>query len=56
MERGRIVFGVLFLVLPLLLVAGIFLLPGTAAFGLALALIALLALGFTWGITFVDWS
>ena len=56
METGRVVFGVLFLVLPLLLVAGIVLLPGAAAFGLALALIALLALGFAWGIAFLDWS
>lgn len=56
MERGRIVFGVLFLVLPLLLLAGILFLPGTASFGLALALVALLAAGFAWGIAFVDWN
>lgn len=54
MERGPIVFGVLFLVLPILLVAGVLVLPGTAAFGLTLALIAVIALGFAFGITFVD--
>lgn len=56
MERGRIVFGVLFLVLPLLLLVGILFLPGAAAFGLVLALIALLTLGFALGIAFVDWT
>lgn len=56
MERGRIVFGVLFLVLPLLLLLGILFVPGAASFGLALALIALLTLGFALGIAFVDWT
>lgn len=55
MERGQIVFGVLFLVLPLLLAAGVLFVPG-AAFGLTLALVALLALGFAMGIAFVDWA
>ncbi|HET6406151.1 MAG TPA: hypothetical protein VFH78_16050 [Candidatus Thermoplasmatota archaeon] len=53
MERGIVVFGALFIVLPLLLLAGVLLLP-SAAFGLTLALIATLALGFVWGIAFVD--
>lgn len=56
MERGRIVFGVLFLVLPLLLLLGILFASGAAAFGLALALIALLSLGFAVGIAFLDWT
>jgi hypothetical protein len=55
MERGLIVFGVLFLVLPLLLAGGVLFVPG-AAFGLTLALVALLALGFAMGIAFVDWT
>lgn len=50
-----IVFGVLFVVLPLLLAVGILAVPG-AAFGLMLALVALLALGFAMGIAFVDWA
>lgn len=53
MERGLVVFGVLFLLLPLLLAAGILFVP-TAAFGLTLALVALLAFGFAWGIAFID--
>ncbi|HVM45158.1 MAG TPA: hypothetical protein VM582_04415 [Candidatus Thermoplasmatota archaeon] len=53
MERGLVVFGVLFLVLPLLLAAGILFLPD-AAFGFTLALVALLAVGFAWGIAFID--
>lgn len=53
MERGLIVFGVLFLVLPLLLAIGIVLAPGSA-FALLLGLVALLCLGFAWGIAFVD--
>lgn len=53
MERGLIVFGVLFLLIPLLLAGGILFVPG-AAFGLTIALVALLALGFAWGIAFLD--
>lgn len=55
MERGLVVFGVLFILLPLLLAGGIALVPGMA-FGLTLALIALIAMGFAWGIAFVDLS
>ncbi|HUR68198.1 MAG TPA: hypothetical protein VM370_03060 [Candidatus Thermoplasmatota archaeon] len=54
MERGLLVFGVLFVLLPLLLVGAIFVAPATAAFGLTLALVALLGLGFLLGIAFVD--
>ena len=53
MERGTVVFGALFLVIPLLLAAGVFILP-EAAFGFTLALVAILALGFTFAIAFVD--
>jgi hypothetical protein len=53
MERGQVVFAVLFLVLPLAIVAGIVTVPG-AAFGLTLALIALVALGFGLALAFVD--
>lgn len=54
MERGPVTFAVLFVVLPLLLVLGILFVPGAAAYGLTIALIALLALGFALGIAFVD--
>ena len=53
MERGIVVFGALFLLIPLLLAAGVLVLP-TAAFGFTLALVAILALGFTFAIAFVD--
>lgn len=53
MERGTVVFGALFLVIPLLLALGVLVLP-SAAFGFTLALIAILALGFTFAIAFVD--
>lgn len=53
MERGPVVFGVLFLLVPLLLALMIPFVPGMA-FGATIALIALLALGFTWAIAFVD--
>lgn len=53
MERGLVVFGVLFLVIPLLLAAGIVALP-SAAFGLTIALIAMLSFGFAVGLAFVD--
>ena len=53
MERGPIVFGVLFLLVPLLLALAIPFAPG-AAFGLTIALVALLVFGFTWAIVFVD--
>ncbi len=53
MERGILIFGALFLVIPLLLAAGVLVLP-SAAFGFTLALIAILALGFTFAIAFVD--
>lgn len=53
MERGLVVFGVLFLVLPLLMLAGVMFVPG-AAFGFTLGLVALLGLGFMLGIAFVD--
>lgn len=53
MERGTVVFGVLFLVIPLLLALGVLFLP-SAAFGFTLAIVAILALGFTWAIAFVD--
>lgn len=55
MERGPIVFGVLFLLLPLLLALSVLVFPG-AAFGVTLAIVALLALGFSWAIAFVDVS
>lgn len=55
MERGLVVFGVLFLVIPLLLAGGVLFVPG-AAFGFTLAIVALLALGFAMGIAFVDLS
>ena len=53
MERGLVVFGVLFLLLPLALVAGIVLVPG-AAYALTLTLIAFVALGFGLALAFVD--
>lgn len=53
MERGHVIFGVLFILLPLLLVAGIVALPGSA-YSLTLALVALLAMGFAYAIAFVD--
>lgn len=56
METGRAVFGVLFLALPLLLVAAVILLSGAATFALTLILLALLSFGFVLGIAFVDWS
>ena len=55
MERGLVVFGVLFLALPAILALGMIFFPA-AAFGLTLALVALLALGFAMGIAFVDLS
>lgn len=54
MERGFVVFGVLFILLPLLLALGIPFVGAAAAFGLTLALVAVLTLGFAWGIAFVD--
>lgn len=53
MQRGLLVFGVLFLVLPLLMILGVALVPG-AAYALTLGAIALLALGFGLGVAFVD--
>lgn len=53
MERGILVFSGLFLAIPLLLAAGVLVLP-SAAFAFTLALVALLALGFTFAIAFVD--
>ena len=54
MERGLVVFSLLFLALPLLLALGVLFAPGLAAFGLTAALVALLAFGFLVGIAFVD--
>lgn len=53
MERGQMVFGGLFLVLPLLLAAGVLFVPA-AGFGFTLAIIALLTFGFAFGIAFID--
>lgn len=53
MERGTVVFGAIFLVIPLLLTLGVLFLP-SAAFGFTLAIVAILALGFTTAIAFVD--
>lgn len=53
MDRGLVVFGVLFLAIPLALAIGVFAVP-SAAFGLTLALVAVLAFGFLCGIAFID--
>lgn len=53
MERGLLVFGVLFLVLPVAMLVGVVAVPG-AAYALTLSLIALLALGFGLALAFVD--
>lgn len=55
MDRGLVVFGVLFLLLPLLLAIAIpFATTAALALGLTVTLIALLGTGFLWGIAFVD--
>lgn len=54
MERGFVVFGVLFLLLPLIILGGLLMTTGGTAFALTLALIALLGMGFLAGIAFVD--
>lgn len=53
MDRSLVIYGVLFLVIPLILAAGALFVP-SMAFGLTLALIAVLALGFFWAIALVD--
>lgn len=53
MERGLVIFGVIFLLVPLLLAAAVLALPGMA-FGLTLALVAVLSLGFFLGLAFLD--
>ena len=54
-ERGNLVFGAIFVVLPLLLAIGALAAPSAGvAFGLTLAVIALLAFGFLGAIAFVD--
>lgn len=54
MERGRITFAALFVVLPLLLILSAVFLTGGAAYALMLAAVAILAFGFLWGLAFVD--
>lgn len=54
MARGNLVFGALFVILPLILALGALFAPANVAFGLTLGLIAVLAFGFLWGIAFLD--
>lgn len=54
MERGPVTFAALFVVLPLLLILSAVFLPGAAAYALTLAIVAILAFGFLFGIAFVD--
>lgn len=53
MERGQIVFGLLFLALPVLLLLGIMVAPAYG-FALMLTLVALLTLGFSTAVAFID--
>lgn len=54
MERGLLVFGVLFLLLPLLALAGIPMLAATAGISAIFLVVVLLLLGFTVALPFVD--
>lgn len=54
MARGNLVFGALFVILPLILALGALFAPANVAFGLTMGLIAVLAFGFLWGIAFID--
>lgn len=53
MDRALVIYGALFLAIPLLLALGALFLPGMA-FGFTIALIAILSFGFLWGIAFLD--